>query len=263
MEIDYGEKRSQIIIAGILVFVIVAIFVGFALVVGGLKTDSQNRVLPLFDKVLNDSGISTFGQDTDVSVGKGDCIDDIPTAAGEISALSWYFPALEWTELPLCITDADIASWYIDLYVKGGYEPVTGTITFTQEGVYQYIYITWTETVYECWSVWTATFTTDDGLIKFESSEDPVIDLPFPYNYCGDGFDEKLVDLCWCTGWIGCDFYILQPHKGILPDSPNFRLNFIANCKGNSYKASFKYAVWSTLMGINLDHRSIIPPTSD
>ena len=218
MEIDYGDKRSQIIIAGILVIFVVAIFVGFALVVGVLKTESQNSILPLYDKMLNSSEIGIFRQDTDVLAGKTDCIFDVPTVPGEISASSWYFPPESWTELPLCITDADIASWYITLYVAGGYEPVCGSITFTQEGVDQYIYISWAETDYCCYSEWTATFVTDDGCIEFDSTEDPNINLPFNYNYCGDGFDEKLVDICWCTGWIGCDFCIMLIHKNVLPE---------------------------------------------
>jgi hypothetical protein len=213
MEIDYGNKRHDIIIAGILI--VLAILIGFALVVGVIENYSQNNILPLDDRIFKDSEISTLMKDADVSVGKGDCIYDVPTEPGEISASSWYFPAIDWTELPLCITDADISSWYIDLYVTGGYEPVCGSITFTQEGVDQHIYIDWTETDYCCYSIWTARFTTDDGCIEFDSTEGPNIDLPFPYTYCGDGFDEKLVDICWCTGWIGCDFYIILTHKGV------------------------------------------------
>jgi hypothetical protein len=219
MEIDYGEKRSQLIIAGILVIAIVAILFGFALVVGISEFYSQDDILP-DDRIYNNPEIDAFKINTDVSVGNGGCLWDVPTAAGEITATSYYFPPLDWTELPLCITDADIAGWYIDLYVKGGYEPVCGAITFTQLGVEQKIYVNWVETEYDCWSVWTAHFTTDDGLIKFESSQDPVINLPFDYNYCGGGFDNKLVDICWCTCWIGCDFCFIQAQKSVFPESP-------------------------------------------
>ena len=224
MEIDYGEKRSQIIIAGILVICVVAIFVGFALVIGVSKTNSQISILQAFDKILNNSGISTFGQETDVSACKGGCLFDVPTAQGEISYLSANFPPMSWTELPLCITDADIANWYITLTVTGGYEPECGKITFTQETVDQYIYIRWTETVITCCvSEWTATFVTDDGCIDFMSTQLPKVDLPFDYcGPCGDGFDEKLVDICWCTAWIGCDFYIMLTHKKYLSGIPQF-----------------------------------------
>ncbi|MFX0058153.1 MAG: hypothetical protein ACFE85_16750 [Candidatus Hodarchaeota archaeon] len=229
MKIDCSNKRSGLIIAGILG--IVAILIGFALVVGVSEIYSQEDILPLDERIYNNTEINTFKGNTDVSVGKGDCIYGVPTAAGSISDSSYYFPPITWTELPLCITDADIASWYINLTVVGGYEPVCGTIKFTQEGVDQYINIGWTETEYCCYSVWTATFTTDDGCIKFDSSEAPNINLPFPYSYCGDGFAEKLVDICWCTGWVGCDFYILLTHKSVLPGSPTPENNFIASCK--------------------------------
>ena len=213
MKIDYGDKRSQIIIAGILLIFVVVIFVGFALVIGVSETDSQNSILPLYDKILDNSEIGIISYDTDVSAGKTDCINDVPTVAGEISYSSANFPPETWTELPLCITDADIANWYITLYVTGGYEPVCGSITFTQEGVDQYIYISWTETDLCCYSTWTATFVTDDGCLEFASSQDPVINLPFDYTYCIGDFSDKLVDISWCSGWIGCDFCIMLTHK--------------------------------------------------
>ena len=232
MEIDNGDRRSQIIIAGILVMCIVAIFVGFALVIGVFKTDSQISMLSLFDKVLNNSEIGLISYDTDVSAGKYDCIDDVPTAAGEISLLSANFPPETWTELPLCITDSDIANWYITLYVTGGYAPQSGCITFTQCGVEQYIYIDWSDTDYCCYTEWTATFTTDDGCIEFMSSQDPVINLPFDYNYCGDMPDCKLVDICWCTSWTGCEFCIMLTHKKYRnPPISDFLI--IANCESN------------------------------
>ena len=212
MEIDYGGKRSQIIIAGILVICIVAIFVGFALVIGVSQNNPQNGILQIFDKVLNNSEIGNVGYDTDVSAGNSGCILDVPTAPGEISYSSAYFPPAGWTELPLCISDADIANWYITLYVAGGYEPECGQITFTQLGVEQYVYMTWTEADFGCYSEWTATFVTDDGCLEFVSSQDPNINLPFDYYYCGD-IEDKLVDICWCTLWIGCDFCIMLIHK--------------------------------------------------
>jgi hypothetical protein len=207
MEIDYGEKRNQLNYAGILVIAFVAILFGFALVVGVSEIYSQGDILPPDERIFNIPGIETVKKDADVSVGYGGCMCDVPTAQGEISADSWYFPPLDWTELPLCITDADISNWYINLYVTGGYEPQCGAITFTQEGVDQYIYIDWTETDYCCYSIWSATFTTDDGCIEFDSTQLPNVNLPFPHsNPSGQGFDEKLVDICWCTCWTGCDF---------------------------------------------------------
>ena len=233
MEIDYGEKRSQIIIAGILILCVVSIFVGFALVIGVSQTNPQNGILQIFDKVLHNSDIGLINYDTDVSAGKYDCIDDVPTAAGEISLLSANFPPESWMELPLCIKDSDIANWNINLYVTGGYEPVRGCITFTQCGEEQYIYINWAETEeYCCYSVWTASFVTDDGCIQFLSSEDPLINLPFDYNYCGDMPDCKLVDICWCTSWTGCEFCIMLTHKKYRnPPISDFLI--IANCESN------------------------------
>lgn len=228
MGIDDTEQRQSNLMIGILIISVIAIFMGFALVIGGSEIYSQEDILLSDVRISNNTEINAFNENTDVSVGKGGCIYGIPTAAGEISASSWYFPALEWTELPLCISDADIASWYIDLYVKGGYEPTCGCISLTQLGVEQKIYINWVETEYDCYSIWTAHFTTDDGLIKFESSQGPVINLPFDYDYCGDGFADKLVDMCWCTGWIGCDFCILLIHKSVF-GVPQLPMNYLVS----------------------------------
>ena len=227
MEIEYGDKRSQIIIAGILVLCVVAIFVGFALVIGVSKTNPQNGILNVFDKVLHNSDIGLIRCDTDVSAGNGGCYFDVPTETGQISFLSANFPPASWTELPLCITDADIANWYITLTVTGGYVPLTGHISFTQEGVEQFIYINWAEAAFECYSEWTATFVTEDGCIEFVSSQLPNVDLPFDFNGpCGSDFEEKLVDICWCTGWIGCDFYIMLIHKKYLYGIPQLPIEF-------------------------------------
>jgi hypothetical protein len=218
MEIDYGNKRSQIIIVGILVITVLFILVGFALVFGVGENYSQDKILPLSGGYFNNSETNLVEKDIDVSVGKGGCIFGVPTAQGEIKADGYYFPALDWTELPLCIKDSDISSWYIDLYVSGGYEPQNGYVSFTQEDVTQYIYITWTETEYCCYSMWEAKFATEDGCIKFDSSQDPLITLPFDNYYCGD-IADKLVNIDWKVCWTGCDFCIILTQK-IYPESP-------------------------------------------
>ena len=224
MEIKYGEKRSQIIIAGILILCIVAIFVGFALVIGVSKTDSQISILQAFDKILNNSELGIIGYDTDVSTGDSGDFFDVPVAQGEISYLSSNFPPESWTELPLCITDADVASWYVTLYVTGGYAPQSGSITFTQCSEEQYINILWTETATECcYSEWTATFDVAGDCIKFMSSETPEIDLPFPYyEPAPEDWDYKLVDIHWCTCWTGCHFCLMLIHKRYLSGIPQF-----------------------------------------
>ena len=219
MKIDYGNKRSQIIIAGILVITVLSILVGFALVVGVDENYSQNNMMPLNSGYFNNSETNSLRWDTDVSVGKGSCICNVPTAAGTITATSWNLPFLSWAELPLCITATDIAAWSIVLDVTGGYEPQDGCITFKQEGESQYIYISWSvDDSHCCYNTYTASFSMDGNCITFDSSQDPIINLPFDYNYCGN-IEDKLVNICWCVPWTGCDFYIILTHK-MYPESP-------------------------------------------
>jgi hypothetical protein len=220
MEIDYGNKRSQMIIAGILVITVLSILVGFALVVGDFGNLSQNTILPINGGIVNNPEMNISRNDADVSVGKGGCIDNVPTAAGKISLYDSNFPPLEWTELPLCITDADLASWYIDLNVTGGYAPHDGSITFTQCGEEQHIYISWQTFDYCCYTIYRATFTTDDGCIEFLSSQEPIVDLPFGQYVCDVDLGSKAVDIDWCTCWTGCHFCMILAHKSIFPESP-------------------------------------------
>jgi hypothetical protein len=129
--------------------------------------------------------------------------------------------------LPLCITQADLDSWYVCLKVVGGYEPVCGSIELYQKGAYVATVIIdwWNWDSGPCWEYWRADFSLPDGvdMIKLDSNQWPAGATPCVDNPTIPGKEVRLITN---TLWKGCDqreqmFTLIQTHKSDVFRVPN------------------------------------------
>jgi len=125
----------------------------------------------------------------------------VDTEQGYIEVLDYYFPAV----LPLCLTQAEVDTWYVDLLVVGGYELVCGYIDVYQKGVQVgTIQLDWYTEHGEmcCMDYWYITFLTND--ICLDSNQYPEIIAPFEFFAPFDEIPGKEVTLDLYTCWTGC-----------------------------------------------------------
>lgn len=223
MGIDDTVKRHSNLVIGILIVAAASIFVAFALVIGGTQIFSQNKVQPVnigfFSEEANKPELQEPKIENSVSVAKGGCIW-MDTVAGSITLEDENLPA--WEVLPLCITNDDLSEYFVTLRVTGGYEPECGKIEFKQKGaVVGTIDITWDHWYHEpCYAdYWNATFTTATD-IELESNQWPVIPPDFTFSSNYDIVTQKKVEVCLCTKWTGCHFWIILIQKQF-SESPN------------------------------------------
>jgi len=159
------------------------------------------------------------------------------TVKGSIDITGSNLPS----ELPLCIDNAYLANWWVEVLSYGGYEPHDGYIVVWQKGeIKGYINVQWTyDRDGQCcaYDYWIATFHTDN-MICLESNQYPdvapwIIEVP-------DGqqmIPGKEVYFCITTYWTGCvpggdqDFTIIPSHsywsltKGFILTLPTKTLN--------------------------------------
>jgi len=156
------------------------------------------------------------------------CLPVMDVEAGMISLYDGYFP----DELPVCITNDWLADKYVTLCVYGGYEPISGQITLSQEGVEAgVIDATWGPAVdvgCPCGGVlYTATFTVTEPIV-LKSNHIPEFDIPGCSPACGPSDLGKFVTADISMLWCGCSeadqqFVIIPAHKSFVPESPNSR----------------------------------------
>ena len=228
MKID-RVKSDLSIVAGILFVLLISIFLGFALV-GGFLTNPDNIKPPItveYKKLQVDiagTEPNLSGNKSIVSVAqKGCCCMD--TEQGEIIIDGYNLPDV----LPLCITQELLNTYYLTVYVTGGYEPIDGSITLYQKceevGVIDVIWTNADPEVTSCLEVWTANFVLTDGPIILDSNQwpagaDPLVDNPT--------IPGKCVCVVWDSLWQGCtdeeqQFELIQIHQhvsNIVPNSP-------------------------------------------
>jgi hypothetical protein len=207
MEIDDSDKRYLIIIAGILVFTVLSIFMIISLGVGGKLLYNQRDFMPVnlesqsnidFNTENEDSGSKKLGPIA--HRGWVDCLD---TEQGYIKIIDYYID----DPLPLHLSREDIDDWYVILEVRGGYEPVEGWIDVYQgkEGYQGRILLEWTylglePSWYEYWQI---NFV-PEGDIFLDSNQYPEIDHDWFYIDCEGEIPGKHVEFDVYTRWTGC-----------------------------------------------------------
>ena len=221
MGIGDTEQRHSNLVLGILIVLVAFIFVAFALVIGGTQHKTQPVSIGFFSEEVNKPELQEPKIENFVSVAKSGCIS-MDTEKGSITIDDANTNLPDWEVLPLCITQAELDNYYVTLRVTGGYEPECGCITFTQKGVeVGKIDIDWGTPVHEpCYTdIYTATFSTATD-IELESNQWPdyPAGLTFDSNY--DIETYKKVEVCLCTKWVGCHFWLVLLQK-IFSESPN------------------------------------------
>ncbi|MHA2400513.1 MAG: hypothetical protein ACXADU_16690 [Promethearchaeota archaeon] len=234
MEIESNNKRYYLIIAGILVFTVLSIFVVIALGFGGhfmFKLDdtySNNGVFPLNSK---DDFSSKTGNIEIVSVPEKGVFGPFDTEPGEMEIFDQNLPT---DPIPLKITDEYLDDYWVVVGTYGGYTWVSGYIKVMQaksderiwENIVGYIEITATEIEGpHGWTVYNLTFSVDDDHpIILDSNHPP--DSPLGDFWVKGPEDlDKWVWLKVHTTWEGCplpeqQFMVILTQITIFPESP-------------------------------------------
>jgi len=123
------------------------------------------------------------------------------TEAGYIEVLDWYIPEV----MPLCLTQEELNTWYVDLLVVGGYELICGSIDVYQKGEHVgIIYVDWYSEPGDqcCMEYYYITFFGDD--ICLESNQYPEVYAPFDLAAPFETIPGKEVTFDLNTCWCGC-----------------------------------------------------------
>lgn len=241
---ETNDRYSNLFV-GFLVIMVIFICVGIAMGCWGiLNRDHTDFYLDNTNKFSLNVFESSSGNKDFVTVAQGKSFDDVDTEVGKIEVVSEYLP--DWSVLPLCIEDADVANYYVNLKVTGGYKPRDlcndWYIKFYQDldndkstkeyvGTIDILVDKLDEHSTCCYTVYQLTFDVLEDCIRFDSNHYP--DIPagwdlFPKDpECTDL--DKLVDVDISTEWEGCcnpcqRFEIILPQKNILISGiPNTR----------------------------------------
>ncbi|MFX0009768.1 MAG: hypothetical protein ACFE9R_05590 [Candidatus Hermodarchaeota archaeon] len=207
MEIEEGNKRYSKIIAGILAFTVLSIFMIILLGVGNQKIQAQVNMLPrsagfqssvgLIDEDQNSGGIVLE------SVAQRGWVDCLDTEQGYIKVIDYNFDY----PLPLHLSEEELADWYVILEVRGGYDPLDGYIDVYQgkEGfkgrlLMDWDYLGFRPSWYEYWNV---TFK-PEGDIFLDSNQFPVVDHDLFFINKEGEIPGKDVGFDVWTLWTGC-----------------------------------------------------------
>ncbi|MFW9950272.1 MAG: hypothetical protein ACFFKA_09140 [Candidatus Thorarchaeota archaeon] len=235
MEIEGRNKRYSIIIAGILIFTVLSIFMIILLGVGNLKFYTLNNVFPInIDHQSNiDLGEKSRDSESQIfePVAQGGWVDCLDTEQGYIKILDYYFDY----PLPLHLSEEELDDWYVILEVRGGYDPLEGYIDIYQskEGYKGRLWMDWTylglePSWYEYWEV---TFK-PEGEIFLDSNQFPKVDHEWFFINKEGEIPGKDVEFDVRTLWTGCgednqNFEIILVQKFCFqsPLPPNRLLN--------------------------------------
>ncbi|MHA1927778.1 MAG: hypothetical protein ACTSV2_04255 [Candidatus Thorarchaeota archaeon] len=217
---------------------VLSIGIVFTLAVGGFvlaanilgdqnqsPTDSQQKtVLDNFD-LVETAQLQTM-REIDFVLGSdsGEWVFD--TEPGSITVLDYYIPEV----MPLCLTQAEYDTWYVDLLVIGGYELVCGSIDVYQKGeLVGSIYLDWYSEHGEqcCMDYYYITFFGDD--ICLESNQYPEVYAPFelaaPFETIPDKEAIFDLDTCWCGCCEPDQHFPITPTQLFLSFSKYFDLS--------------------------------------
>jgi hypothetical protein len=241
MKVDDSNKQYLIIIAGILVFTVLSIFVVIAMGFGGHlifkldDTNSNNGVFPLNSK---DDFSSNAGNRKIVSVPEKSVFGPFDTDPGEMEIIDQYLPV---DPLPLKITDDYLDDFWVAVGTYGGYSWISGYIKVMQaksderiwDNIVGYIEITATEIESpHGWTYYNLTFSVDGNHpIILDSNHPP--DSPLgDFWVKGPEYLDKWVWLKVCTTWEGCplpeqQFMVILLQIIIFPESPTPEQNIL------------------------------------
>jgi hypothetical protein len=234
MEIESNNERYYLIIAGILVFTVLSIFVVLVLGFGGHLMsnlnviDSNIGVFPLDsrDDFSNNAGTIEIG-----SVPEKGVFGPFDTKPGEMKIFDQYLPV---DPLPLKITNDYLNDYWVVVGTYGGYSWISGYIKVMQtksdenlwSNIVGYIKITATEIEGpHGWTTYNLTFSIHgDHPIILDSNHPPVSPLGDFWVNGPDNLD-KWVWLKVDTTWEGCplpeqQFMVILTQKVIFPESP-------------------------------------------
>ena len=213
---------------------IVSLCIVFTLLVGGFviaahdlgdqddgSLDSpQTTVLDQFDLVETAQLKSERELDFVLESESGEGVFD--TEMGSIEVLDFYLPDV----MPLCLTQEELDSWYVNLLVIGGYELICGTVDVYQKGeqvgtISMDWYIEHGERC--CMEYYYITFYGND--ICLDSNQYPVVNAPFDLYAPFDTIPGKEVKLDLNTCWTGClepdQHFTISPTQSFLSLSEN------------------------------------------
>lgn len=205
--ISLTEQRSDRMI------LLISIGIVFTLAVGGFfiaanclgdqkqspSADQQTTVLDSFDLVETAQLKTERERDFVLGSDSGEWVFD--TQAGSITVLDYYIPEV----MPLCLTQAELDTWFVDLLVIGGYDLICGSIDVYQKGdLVGTIYLDWYSEHGEmcCMEYWYITFYGGD--ICLDSNQYPEVYAPFDLAAPFDTIPGKEVTFDLSTCWCGC-----------------------------------------------------------
>jgi hypothetical protein len=206
------EERTDHMILILSIGLVFALAVGgFVIAANSLGDHNQSPIDDPMMAILDDFDLAETAQPCSLSEifvmeSESGCWGGLNTMQGTIDFAGDNLPEV----LPLCIDNAYLAEWYVDVLVYGGYNPweMGGYIDVWQKCEYKgTIDITWTWMGKgECcaYDYWRATFSTDDR-ICLESNQYPDV-APWSIDYPAgqNTIPGKCVYFHIMTYWTGC-----------------------------------------------------------
>ena len=181
---------------------------------------SQSTILDNFDLV--ETAQLQNSREIEFVLGSESGEQVFDTETGYIEVLDYYYPDV----MPLCLTQAEMDKWYVNLLVVGGYELVCGYIDVYQKGEnVGTIYLDWYTEHGEmcCMDYWYITFHGDD--ICLDSNQYPEVYAPFEFCAPFDEIPGKEVTFDLYTCWSGChepdQHFTITPTQSFLSLSTN------------------------------------------
>lgn len=204
MEIDDGSKRYSIIIAGILGFIVLSVFILVFSGAWNINFYAQNNPILLGAGLESNNEVNNenFG-DKVVPVAQKGRVDCLDTEQGYIKVIDYNFDY----PLPLHLSEEELNDWYVTLEVRGGYDPLDGYIDVYQgkEGYKGRLWMEWNylglrPSWYEFWNV---TFK-PEGNIFLDSNVYPEVDKDWFFINKDGEIPGKDVGFDIWTLWTGC-----------------------------------------------------------
>ncbi|MFX1281400.1 MAG: hypothetical protein ACFFA3_18780 [Promethearchaeota archaeon] len=233
MEIESNNKRYYLIVAGILVFTVLSIFVVLAMGFGDhlmYKMDDKYSINGVFPFLKDDISKNTRKIEIESVPEKG-VFGPFDTVPGDMKIFGQYLPE---DPLPLKITNEYLDNYWVAVGTYGGYSWISGYIMVMQaksneelwKNTVGFINITATEIEGpHGWTVYNLTFSIiGDHPIILDSNHPP--DSPLgDFWVMGPNDLDKWVYLKVYTTWEGCpkpeqQFMVILAQISIFPESP-------------------------------------------
>ena len=124
MRIDTTNQRQSKFIIGILVITVFSVCIAIALGYGGHLTAKPHDYYSPNSNFSSNSIENSSGNKEIVTITHRKELLGLDTEKGKIEILNEYLPA--WTVVPLCIDDALVAPYWVQIKVTGGYHAYDG-----------------------------------------------------------------------------------------------------------------------------------------